>query len=124
LTAWKFHGGRPPKCRQRRNSTAFSDYAEPIGVIAPLDRAIQDRAVEPGDDSVGCVNLTEKRPNIANIDSPPKTDIVHGQANVDRTARLGRAGSESNIDAGTGNAIFNHNDLPALQMTRQREGNP
>jgi hypothetical protein len=40
-----------------------------------------DRPVELGDDSVVCVNPTEKRSDIANIDSPPKTDIVHGQAN-------------------------------------------
>jgi hypothetical protein len=67
-----------------------------------------DRPVEPGDDSVVCVNPTEKRSNIANIDSRPKPDIVHGQANVDRTARPGASRSQSIIDAGTGNAILNH----------------
>jgi hypothetical protein len=39
---------------------------------------------------------------IAKIDSPPKPDIVHGQANIDRTARLWREPLSINHRCGNG----------------------
>ena len=51
----------------------------------------------------------------------PKVDIVYGYANIDRTAydAFVKAGAEAIINAGTGNANFNDNVLPAIADVRK-----
>jgi glutamin-(asparagin-)ase len=67
------------------------------------------------------LHTTQSEFDIANIDSLPKVDIVYGYANVDRTAydAFVKAGSQAIINAGTGNANFNDNILPAIADARK-----
>jgi glutamin-(asparagin-)ase len=66
-------------------------------------------------------HTTQTEFDIAKIDALPKVDIVYGYANVDRTAydAFVKAGAEAIINAGTGNANFNDNVLPAIADARK-----
>lgn len=66
-------------------------------------------------------HTTQTEFDIAQIDALPKVDIVYGYANIDRTAydAFVKAGAQAIINAGTGNANFNDNVLPAVADVRK-----
>jgi glutamin-(asparagin-)ase len=66
-------------------------------------------------------HTTQTEFDIAKIDALPKVDIVYGYANIDRTGydAFVKAGAKAIINAGTGNANFSNEILPAIADARK-----
>jgi len=66
-------------------------------------------------------HTTQSEFDITKIDTLPKVDIVYGYANIDRTGydAFVKAGSKAIINAGTGNANFSNEVLPAVADARK-----
>jgi glutamin-(asparagin-)ase len=66
-------------------------------------------------------HTTQTEFDIATIDALPKVDIVYGYANVDRTGydAFVKAGAKAIVNAGTGNANYSNEVLPAVADARK-----
>jgi glutamin-(asparagin-)ase len=67
------------------------------------------------------LHTTQSEFDITKIDALPKVDIVYGYANIDRTGydAFVKAGAKAIINAGTGNANFSNEILPAIADARK-----
>jgi glutamin-(asparagin-)ase len=100
----------------KRNSFKTDTFASPYG---PLGYVVEGKpffyrlAARP--------HTVQTEFDIERIDTLPRVDIVYGYANVDGTAyaAFAAAGAKAIVNAGTGNANFSDNVLPALQKLRE-----
>lgn len=99
----------------KRNSFKTDTFESPYG---PLGNVVEGKPVFYRLPARAHTTKTEF--DIGKIDTLPRVDIAYGYANVDGTAyeAFARAGAKAIINAGTGNANFSDNVLPAVKKVR------